>query len=639
MGQYFRNIFVISIICLSSHFIVSWGQESVYYQSILELLEIEDLDESDWLEHLWELRQKPLNLNQASLEELLQIPFLSPYQATKIIEYRNKKGELVSFAELSNVRGMNQELIDALEPFIITHQSKRFNNFIYRFQGRLEYPQREGYLRDIYHSPVYLQHRLLFELGKSLSGGIVWEKDAGEDNYFDYVSYYLLYKNPDRKFSILVGDYQIRVGSGLMLWSPFGMPLSTESLPVLPRTLSSLAGHKSSQESGYFHGISLAYKFTTYNQIQFYLSRANFDANLKVDEGIINSIYTSGLHRTSTEKLKKDILAESLLGCTVQNQFKTFNLNVSTIYQRHSVPIQNQDPDQYFVSLSYILNLNKLKPAGDIALLNGKFPALHQFLVFSSDYFSYEVIGYYYHPRYFALYGRSIGSVNTNPSNRIGTASLGRYKVSQSTTLSGYVHLHRKVTDRQSNISIYRDYFLAISYRLKGQKIRIQYRNKYRENEGSISSDLDSKIEAVRLDHRISLNNQVYCLNRIELRWMKPIIEGDKKYSISLIQEIKCQFTTNMKVILRWTTFDIPAFNLRIYEYEPDLPGSFRSILLNNRGYKWFMLINLKVFERLETVLKYQERFYPELNEIGSGLDVIKTQRVRDFRLSIILKK
>jgi hypothetical protein len=639
MDQYYLNIFVISIFCLCSHFIASPGQESDNIESILELLEIDELDESDWLEQLWELRQKPLNLNRASLVDLLQIPFINPSLANEIIEYRNKEGKFLNLAELSKIRGMNQELIDALEPFIIIHQSQKLNRCIYRFQGRLEHPKRDGYLRDVYHSPVYLQHRLLFELGKNLSGGIIWEKDAGENNYFDYLSYHLLYKSPDQKISILLGDYQIRFGSGLVLWSPFGLPLSTESMPVLPRTRSSFSGHKSSLESGYFHGISLAYKFTTTNQIQFYLSRANFDANLKTDGAIINSIYTSGLHRTPSEKLKKDILTESLIALTFQNQFKALNFDVTTIFERHSLPIQDHDPDQYFVCISYIFNLDKFKPAGEFALLNGKIPAFHQFLVFSSDHISYEVIGYYYHPRYMALYGRSIGSVNKNPNNRIGTASLGRYKLSQSTTLSGYVHLYRKISDRKSNLFNYRDYFLEIRYRLKGQQLRIQYRNKYRENEGGISGYLDRKTESVRLDHRISLKKQLLFLNRIELRWMRPKIEGDNKYSISLIQEIKYYFTSSMNIIMRWTSFDVPAYDLRIYEYEPDLPGSFRSILLNDRGYKWFVLINLKVLKRLETVFKYQQRFYPELSELGSGPDLIKTQRIQDFRLSIILKK
>jgi hypothetical protein len=134
-----------------------------------------------------------------------------------------------------------------------------------------------------------------------------------------------------------------------------------------------------------------------------------------------------------------------------------------------------------------------------------------------------------------------------------------------------------------------------------------------------------------RKDKNIQLHS------RVELRWEKHNLSFSKKTALSFFQQIEWNIV-NCRIIFRWTTFNIPTYDLRIYEYENDLPGNFRSVLLNGRGYKYFLLVRWSRFPQLNVDVKYGQRLYPDQNTISSGLNEISGNRVHDVRLSVTVK-
>jgi competence ComEA-like helix-hairpin-helix protein len=61
----------------------------------------------------------PINLNKASIEELMQLPHLGKKRATAIIEYRKTYGSFKSTSELMRVPGMGQKIIRDIEDLLI----------------------------------------------------------------------------------------------------------------------------------------------------------------------------------------------------------------------------------------------------------------------------------------------------------------------------------------------------------------------------------------------------------------------------------------------------------------------------------------------------------------------------------------
>jgi comEA protein len=61
---------------------------------------------------------KTVNINTASLEELMKLEGVGPVMANRIIEYRNDRGLFSYREELKEVPGMGEKKFDAIEDYI-----------------------------------------------------------------------------------------------------------------------------------------------------------------------------------------------------------------------------------------------------------------------------------------------------------------------------------------------------------------------------------------------------------------------------------------------------------------------------------------------------------------------------------------
>lgn len=87
--------------------------------------ETEDFRKRDLLERLEELHAAPLNLNTASREELLGLPFLDEAQADSLLAYRKRKRLLRSTGELMFVRNIRTETRRVLPLFVFAGDTLR----------------------------------------------------------------------------------------------------------------------------------------------------------------------------------------------------------------------------------------------------------------------------------------------------------------------------------------------------------------------------------------------------------------------------------------------------------------------------------------------------------------------------------
>ena len=123
----------------------------------------------------------------------------------------------------------------------------------------------------------------------------------------------------------------------------------------------------------------------------------------------------------------------------------------------------------------------------------------------------------------------------------------------------------------------------------------------------------------------------------MEFSWVNStdFLEGEKHYGFTIYLDVRYRVSSSFSIQTRWTQFDVSDYDLRLYEFETDLPGNFRNILLNGRGYKWFLVVNYKLGSRWRFSLKYREIRYPDEETLGSGLDTIFGNQKRHIRVQL----
>ncbi len=613
----------------------SFSQDSEIITSIIDGIGEEDFSDQGWIDHLWELLEQPLNLNKASPEELLRIPFIDSRLARKIITYRNKVREIKNIEELLLIEGMSEELFAAIRPMLTVSSPRITPLLIYRIRGKLELPLRMGYRKQIYHNPFYLQQRILFHPLEWISGGILWEKDPGEANYFDYGSFYLHFLQPQQKYSVVLGDFYQRYGTGLVLDSPYGDPFSIHCLPQVKAFSALATGNKSSIESGCLRGLSLSYQFLSQKTINFFYSHNYLDGFLTADHRYFTSVITSGLHRTEQEIENKRNISEQMMGLSLFARFGDFDTQMGLIFQHHK-PYYEKFPQNYtYQSIAYLKKGENFQPGGEYVLLAQKFPAFQQSLYYQSNQVKFEWIGYYHHPRYVALHGRTPGSMSSLPGNRIGSAVILNYRLISNFYIGGYIHFYRNVQLANEVHAVKQDYVFETGRQFNCQQIRLKFQKNYRPLNSAEISNFEKSREVIYIDYNFQLTDRLEVKNRIQLSWAKPLALLDRFYGTSLSHQISWKHEY-IRITFRWSEFDIPDYDLRLYDTEPDVSNIHRSVLLSERGVKFLFLLQVNIKRKIAFDLMYHQRCYPDLKTVGSGWDTFPASQIHEIRFSVL---
>ncbi|MRT91590.1 helix-hairpin-helix domain-containing protein [Ancylomarina sp. 16SWW S1-10-2] len=640
----------------------------------------EELDYTDLVEKFNELFDNPINLNKASKEDLEELHLLSDYQIQNLIEYRKESGLIYSLYELRFLDGFSYSILQEISPFVNIQidsqkikpsQKSRAKHFILiRSQRTLE--NEEGYKSYNFEdeSPTssedpaqymgkewkYYTRYKYSSPKKDIEFGFTAENDAGEPFFkdvnsegFDFYSAFAEYTGKGKIRQINIGDYHLKFGQGLSLWSGLASRKSTFTTQNAKRQ-QGIKSYHSTDENLFFRGAAIRIDPIKNISLTAFSSFKKRDAN--IENNLTQSINNSGLHRTENEIQKKDKLDEKAWGGTLLFKLDQIEFGTSFIKSHFSPELISKTDDitkiydfsgdgNYNLSAYYETRYNKIHLYGEIAKSQSGGKAILQGLNLQPHpQLSLEVIYRKYDKNYQALYGNAFGE-QSGTQNEEGFYFGAEFHPYPKWTILAYYDLYEFpwLKYRVSSPTTGRDYLCQIEYNpTKEVSIYFRYKDEKKpenSNDEIIKTPIDVSKKQYRLHLSAKLNENWEIRNRLELsEYNKTAKEsGYLVYQDIIYKHSRLPFTTS----IRYALFDTDSYNTRIYAYENDILYAFSIPPYFNKGSRFYLNFRYKFNRSASLYLRYARTQYANSKIIGSGNAEISGDTKSEIKLQLKL--
>ena len=644
------------------------------------------------VEDLYEIHCNPLNLNDLDEEKLRELPFLNDIQIIDLLTYIEKHKPLLSTGELMAIRSFDYWTRRLMQLFCYAGElplhsptlseairyskndlTLRTDIPLYTKMGFANYSE-ETLAKSpnkIYRgSQPYYSLRYSFSTLNKLEAGIQMEKDAGESS-IDYFSAYVMAKNLSIIDRLVVGNYRLSFGSGLVMnsSSSFGKLMMLSSLTRMDR---GIRGHSSMMESGYFSGIATTVKLTKNLRLTAFYSRRNADGTFNSDSSGISSLKTDGLHRTILEKSKKGNVRKQDFGGNVNWQWKQLRLSATVSHTNFSVPLAPKhdtaaslyrlynatgtDFTNYSLAYSYVSRLFRLsgetasESSGGVATLNA--------LQTEWQGNTITFIQRYYGAKYVSIIGKTF-SENAQPQNELGFFLGWKRNLSRRTLLQAYFdYMHfpwlKYGVSQASNgfdfTALVQHQFsdthsLSVRYRLKSKQKDLTWTN---DNSKDTYKELGyNTTQSLRLQHQIKLTENIHLKTLLLASMLSNHAEGNR-FGYGVGESLNWKFPTRWihpknkyesikggTLSINLTYFNTEDYDTRIYAYEPSLLYTFGMRSFYYEGIRTALLLQLPILHRLQLITKIGSTRYFNRSTIGTGLDQILHNHREDLQLQL----
>jgi len=690
-----RYLLIYSILSFSIS--LSWAQtalqENLDFENVIQQLLPQqelDIDYNDIYDRLFTLYLTPLDLNNAERSDFQSLFFLSDAQINGILDYREQYGDFRSIYELLTIDDFDQTTIEKLQNFIEIKSETDFSlsraiknpsvhELILRYQSVLE-PKKGYSIPDTLSNgettsrylgdPGRIYARYLMARPDKYSFGFTIEKDPGEQLIWDqstkrygmdYYSFHALVENQWIFNKIVIGDFNLDFGQGLVFGSGISLGKGTEPVTTIRRNNLGLRPYRSVFESKDFSGIAAKVQINQIN-VNLFISNVFRDGRIYREDAsgsefntftrYINSV---GLHRTPSEISSKHNVTDQSIGGNMNAMLfkKRLEIGLNGVYNRYNL---NLFPDSTLYRIFNFRGKSNYNASGyvnyyfknahffsEIAMSKGGGLAHSTGLIISLSSQVHTALHYRnYDTNYHAYTGNAFGE-NTISSNEKGFYWGISIKPLPKLLLTGYFDYFSFpwLKYRVDAPSVGWDYMVALQYdwNQKGT-LRIQYRKKSKNLNHETESHPLPSIEAqntsrLRLDFLYNMNSNFSFRSRIQnntVHYLNTVNNG-----FLLAQDLTYK-ARNLFLTGRFSVFDASNYDSRLYIYERDLLYVYRVPSFFNRGVRHYVMCKWEIDKKIALWLKYSKTIYTNIDTIGTGLEEIAGNTRTDIGLQLRIK-
>jgi len=654
---------------------------------IAEQSERDDLDYTTLFDQLAFYYENPLNVNEASLDDLRSLPVITPFQAVAIDSYIKQYGKLTTIYELRNINELDATTIQAMLPFISVTGPVAKNEFSFqkiknwtthelflRYSRVLEdqagfEPRESDSIVPYEGSPDRIYARYRLQAGQVLSAGITGEKDAGETfgegsnpDGFDFYSAHLFARNIGIVKAVALGDYQAQFGQGLTFWSGLTFGKTGQGTNVM-RFGQGLRPYTSANENLFLRGAAVTLGKKHWDATVFY-SNKNIDAGvaaasdtLEGNDLVFTSLQVSGLHRTEGELRGERALGEEIAGSHIAFNTEHLQVGLTGVYSRYdgtaqrNLQLYNQfdfnDNENFNSGLDFNWLYKGVSVFGEVSHSRNGATAYLAGAQFQPDPRLELVIFQRNYPRdYQSVYGGAFGERGRNQNER-GTYIGANFFIAPKLTFSGYFDRYQFewLQFRIDRPSTGADWNTQLNYTLnRNVSLYVRYREEHQERNppsvdaAEIFRPVLTKRRSVRFHIDYDLTNQLSLANRIEVSQFDEAGQSLER-GFLIFQDVKYSFWKD-KIALygRLVLFDIDDFDARIYTYENDVLYFFSVPALQNQGWRTYAMARVKLNRRLSFWVRWSRTTFTNRTTVGSGNDEVDGPTRNDIRLQLRIR-
>lgn len=668
---------------------VASAQEDVEIEKLLDTHDVRPSDDQyeDIVTVLQKLRFSPLNLNTVDFDSLKLLFFLSDSQIDNILAFRRKYGVFLSPDELLLVPGIGRKDLESIRQFVYvekgllpprikTVRAGTVQELIAR--GKMIFPRQEGYKRYAPENfkteeqylkkmksrfqgiPLGMLIRYKAQVYDRLQMGAVLENDPGEAYFskhqktgFDYCSAYAAISTERWMKRLILGDYRLQWGQGLVAWGGFASGKSAVTLGN-EKSARGITPYSSTDENNFLRGVALSLQPAHGLNTEVFFSRKKTDGtvlekdSLSEEDILTASLYQSGYHRNENECAKKHVLKELTTGAAVSWNSPYFKTGIHVLYYHFRPGIgsggklyqQYNDDGQHrllagvdyktgFRSM-YFFGETAWSERGEVATLNGLRYSGNSRVALCLLYRRYA-------KGYVSRYAGGFGEYS-NTSNEEGI----------------YLGMDLNPVKRLK-INLYYDHFRFFSARYNstmpasGDEVLVNavyehgclehvFRLKYEEK----PEDLKGEVMATGWRRKLELRYQlgVQCSKSLELRTRLDGVyyaKGDKRESGYMLYQdlIYGKPEGNFNMQFRLAYFNTDSYQARLYSYEHNVLYGYSFPAYYDRGVRTYLNLNWKPLDRLTLYAKLGWSYYPDRDAMGSSVTTIEDNKLFDFTLQL----
>ncbi len=632
----------------------------------------EQVDYSDFLEPLEQFANQRLDLNTATFDQLLQLPEMTAIQAQRLIHHRERFGNLTSIYELQAVEGYTLAFIRVWLPYVVVEKSgskdldpgakfPRGPSFREALAG-LEYEwlqrtsfvveEQRGYTApDTAFRPVLddggnvtgqdtllssryagspLRHytRVRARMGNYLSIGITGENDPGEafawnpanrQFGYDFLSAHLALQDFGHLKRLVIGDYTIQAGQGLVLSRGLGFGKGAQVISGLKMPSFGVKPYQSVNENQFFRGAAATYGLGNW-ELTAFASRALRDASVQVadtlDDEVLatGNLQISGLHRTSSELASRKTIGEQVLGGRAAFARGTFRGGVTHVQLAYDAALTPGNAayqtfafrgDRHHVTgLDWDWVRGNVNVFGEVARdRSGAFAGTASLMSSLAPTLDASLGIRHFDKAFFSPFAYVFGERPLNAQNESGVYMGLKLVPNYNWEFQTYVDLYQSAWHRfrLSYPSRGQEWMAQLQYRWnRNTSVYLRFRTEESERDPSseagavIGSPVSIQRDQFRIHFQTNIDRSISLRTRLEASRFREEGESDS-FGWLLYQDISWKYGFRWKLTGRFAVFDIDNYDARIYAYENDILGFFSIPPYYRQGTRWYVILNGKL--------------------------------------------